>query len=114
MIIRFARGDSYDQGFQIKRANENQMIDGFDEIYFTVKRKYSDKNYLFQKTLSGGGIDNDGDGHYTIRFYPSDTSNLFFGEYDFDIELVLGEDNYKKTFTGKLYLDPEVTHADNE
>lgn len=114
MIIRFARGDSHDQGFQIKKADENQIVNEFDEIYFTVKRKYSDKNFLLQKTLSNGGIENDGDGHYTIRFYPSDTSSLYFGEYDFDIELVLGDDDYKKTYVGKLYLDPEVTHADNE
>jgi hypothetical protein len=44
---------------------------------------------------------------------PEDTNNLDFGEYMFDIELVI-EGQMKKTFTGRLRLTEESTHATNE
>jgi len=44
---------------------------------------------------------------------PEDTDNMCFGEYMFDIELVIvGE--LKQTFVGKFILTAEVTFAENE
>ena len=111
MKIEFARGDTYQKGFVLK-ANGATVTDTFDEIYFTVKTNYKETEYVFQKTMENSGIVDDGDGHYTLYIYPTDTNGLSFGDYDCDFEFVAT--GYKKTFYGKLTLTPEVTHASNE
>lgn len=111
MELTFPRGDSYERGFILKRNNQ-AVTDPFDEIYFTVKKYSTDKDFKFQKRLSTGGIVDDGEGHYTLFIEPEDTNELAFGEYDCDFEIVKGD--YKRTFYGKLKLTKEVTHANNE
>ena len=113
MEIVFARGDSYQRGFLLKNKKTGQPItETYDNVYFTAKKLYTDKDFRFQKRMSDGGIVSDGDGHYTLFIYPEDTDGLPFGDYDFDIEFV--KDRYKKTFSGTLTLAKETTHADNE
>ncbi len=109
--IEFARGDSYERGFLVKRGGQT-VTDAFDDIFFTVKKSYRDKEFILQKKLSDGSIRTDGDGHYTLVIRSADTDNLAFGEYDCDIEFLAGE--YKKTFIGKLTLNKEVTYTGNE
>lgn len=111
MVIEFARGDTYQKGFVLKQNGET-VTDSFTEIYFTVKENYQDSDAVFQKKMTESGIVDDGDGHYTLYIFPTDTNGLAFGEYDCDFEFV-GE-GYKKTFYGKLHLMPEVTHVSNE
>ena len=114
MTIEFARGDSYAVGFQLREKDSGTAIDSeFDEIYFTVKRAYTDKEYKFQKTLTGGGIVSDGNGHYTLNFLPEDTATMAFGRYDVDLEFDRGE-NFVKTFAGELNLTKETTHSTNK
>ena len=98
MQIEFARGDSYQRGFIVKR-NDQTVAQVFDHVYFTVKKFYADHDYLFQKTLDNEGIVYDGNGHYTLTIDPEDTDGLAFGEYDFDIELK-DDNGYKRTFSG--------------
>ena len=113
MLIEFPRGDSYEQGFVLKnKSSASPVEEAFDEVYFTVKKLWSNRDYKIQKRLSTGGITYDGEGHYTLRIAPEDTNDLGFGEYDFDIEFVKG--SYKKTFCGKFILSKEVTHQSNE
>lgn len=109
--IEFPRGDSYTRGFVMKR-NESAVTIPFDEIYFTVKKIYTDKSFVFQKKLTEGGIVSDGEGHYTLFIEPDDTNRLDFAEFDCDFEFILGEE--KKTFVGKMKLTKEVTYASNE
>lgn len=113
MNISFARGDSFIKGFQLRNESTKEPItQDFDEIYFTMKKNYSRNEYVLQKTLSGGGIVADGDGHYTLTLLPGDTAALPFGEYDFDIELDRGD--FVRTFCGKITLTKESTHATNK
>lgn len=111
MVIEFPRGDTYQKGFVLKQNGET-VTDSFSEIYFTVKENYQETEYVFQKKMSSSGITDDGDGHYTLNIYPSDTNGLAFGEYDCDFEFV--GTGYKKTFAGVLKLTKEVTHYANE
>ena len=114
MRIEFARGDDYQQGFIIKdKATGNAIIEPFDEVYFSVKKRYTDKDVKLQKRMTEGGIVDDGLGHYTLYILPGDTDDLAFGDYDFDIEFTRGDD-LKRTFTGTLTLLREVTHSRNE
>ena len=113
MKFSFARGDSYVHGFVLKNGSTGEpFIEQWDDIYFTVKRQHSERNYKFQKRLSENGIVDDGDGHFTIHIDPADTDGLAFGTYDVDIEIKKGD--YKHTFFGQLELTPEVTHVYNE
>lgn len=111
MRIEFPRGDSYERGFILKRGNEPDTT-VYDNIYLTIKKTATDRDFQLQKTLSGRGIVSDGDGHYTVYFEPGDTDGMEFGEYVFDIEL--RKDTFCKTFVGKLNLSAEVTHRNNE
>ena len=113
MKLEFPRGDSYERGVVLRNKSTGQPVtDTFDEVYFTVKKKAADSDYLFQKRMTTGGISNDGNGHYTLFIYPEDTNSMAFREYDCDFEFV--KDNYKRTFAGTLKLTEEVTHQNNE
>lgn len=112
IYLEFTRGDSFEKGFLLKRGDMPVLTD-FIDVYFTVKKHHSDHDFIFQKRMSNGGIINDEDGHYTLYIDPEDTNNMGFGEYDCDIEF-RGNDNYKRTFYGKLKLNREVTHYYNE
>lgn len=112
MQIELARGDSCEKGFILK-SGDTPSEDVFDEIYFTVKNSYTDKDYVLQKRLTEGGIVKDeAAGHYTLYILPEDTNQLDFKDYDCDFEFK--KEGYKKTFYGKFRLTKEVTHQNNE
>lgn len=111
--ISFIRGDSFEKGFNlIDSSTHEPILTQFDDIYFTVKRASTDRRFLLQKKLSDGGIQSDGNGHYTIYIEPNDTDGMAFGEYVFDIEIKSSD--FVKTFFGELELLQEVTHCYNE
>ena len=110
MNITMARGDVKAVGFTVKMGQQTESE--FDDVYFTVKKNYTDHNFKFQKKLSDGTI-TENNGHFTFLINPEDTNNLGFGYYDFDIEVVRLP-LIKKTFMGTLTLTKETTHANNE
>lgn len=113
MRIEFARGDSYARGISVKDRNTGETItEPFTEIYFTVKKQWSNEDYVLQKRLSTGGIVNDSEGHYVLNIAPEDTEQMGFGEYDFDFEFV--RPGFRKTVCGTMKLTREVTHKNNE
>lgn len=116
MRISMPRGDIHYIDFTVSTEDEFSNID-YDEIYFTVKKKYYDETYLFQKRLSTGGITKIGDGKYRIKINPSDTNNLLINKsgewYDCDIEVEY-QDVIKSTTTGEFVLTKEVTHSTDE
>ena len=118
MIIQMARGDLEERTFQVRSPNPEgagtiPYEGSFDEIFMTVKKYHTDREYLFQKRLTEGGILPLGEGTYQFTIEPEDTDGLPFGDYEFDIEL-LKNGEIKKTFAGVLKLKKEVTHAANE
>ncbi len=113
MQISMPRGDMRSVSFSVQDPGQAVFADEFDDIYFTVKKQIKDKTYCFQKRLSSGDIVKTEDGTYEFTIMPEDTDNMCFGEYMFDIELVIvGE--LKQTFVGKFILTAEVTFAENE
>lgn len=114
MDINMPRGDMRPVEFHVRNLDGEKEEIHFDEIYFTVKRHYMDKNFLFQKRLSTGEIEMTEEGTFSFVIMPEDTDSLAINQnYDFDIELVI-EGEMKQTFTGTLLLTKEVTHAANE
>ena len=112
MEITMCRGDIHSLSFHFI-LNGERYSDTPDDIYFTVKKNYNNRVPIFQKRLSDGTIEYDGNGTYRIQIEPEDTQSLQFGEYDFDIEIV-SLPSIKKTFNGKLILEKESTHYYNE
>ena len=88
-----------------------EFLDG-DEIYLTVKDSVDVEEFLFQKKLVYDDISNLGE--ILFKIIPSDTNNLDFKKYVYDVEI--------KTFDGDIYtiippsifeIRPEVTtHMD--
>ena len=118
--ISFARGDTFPLKVSVKYKETGDYVDfNFTDVYFTVKRNFTDKAFKFQKRLSDGSIIQDPDqmGCFHIKILPSDTDDLAFGEYVYDVEVVrkYGEGyDIKKTLSGNLFLENESTHASNE
>ena len=113
MKITMPRGDRVEKSFAIRQSDGTAFTETLDEIYFTVKKNFHDKNYKFQKRLTDDGIVFVEAGRYQFTILPEDTDGLDFGNYVFDIELVI-DGRMKRTFTGTLILTEESTHAANE
>lgn len=117
MRISMPRGDIRIIPFTITSPDGEISDIDFTEIYFTVKRKYSDSEYCFQKRLSSGGIVKNDVGYYQIKIMPEDTEGMTINKsgefYDFDIQLVY-RDEIKETTCGEFVLTKEVTHKNNE
>lgn len=86
-----------------------------DDIFFTVKKDYRDRDFVLQKRLSDGGIVFDSeDGHYHFTILPEDTDSLEFGSYDFDLKIKDGINEEYLIPKSTLVILPVVTHLENE
>lgn len=112
--IIFPRGDRVSKKIAVREKTTGDLTDiEFDDIYFTVKHKYFNQEFVFQKRYSTGEITKDEYGYYRFTIYPEDTDGLPFGDYDFDIEIVRNG-SIKHTTVGRFSLTREVTYATNE
>lgn len=84
-------------------------IDGvtIESMYFSVKKKPSDTNYIFQKSI-GNGITYLEDLKYRVRIAPEDTYELPAGKYAYDLQIKLGGDIYTPLM-GTFRLNWDVT-----
>lgn len=109
--FNYVKGDTYSRGF---------TIEGFEhsikQVYFTVKEKSTDKNYVIQKRLTNGiELDPDTPNRYVLTIEADDTNNMKTNfNYVFDIEIVT--DSIKRTIIGGyLKLDDwDITSKVNE
>lgn len=85
-------------------------IEKDDIIYFSVKDKLSNNNYLIQKTLNNGIEFNEDEQKYYIVFNYEDTKELEMGTtYIYDITIYYeGNKPIQKVF-GNLKIGPQVT-----
>lgn len=107
--ISYVKGDTYSRGF---------TIEGYElpitQIYFTVKERSSDKEYVLQKTLNNG-IEADTSTRYVLTIEADDTNDLKTNyQYVFDIQIVMG--TTKKTIIGGYFKleDWDITAKANE
>ena len=117
MRISMPRGDIRYVRFLINNLDGTAANVDFTEIYFTVKRKFTDRSFLFQKKLSTGGIKKLNVCDYQIKIEPEDTGMMYIGDFVFDIQLdyvVDGDEILKETFVGDFVLKPVVTYPENE
>lgn len=118
LSIIMPRGDVRPVKFEVVESDGETKTDiEFDDIYFTVKKNFTDAKFKFQKRLSDGTITKGEDEYYHFTIEADDTNPLPFGSYVFDIELVknnLMSPEIKQTTVGGLILTDESTHARNE
>lgn len=109
MNLKITRGDS--KTLKLKITDENTAITDFEKIYFTVKKDCYTDNIIFQKQLNSGITLKDN--IYEIMINSTDTEELEYGRYEYDIEVIRG--SLKETVViGSLLVEKEVTFVINE
>lgn len=79
-----------------------------ERLLFGVKQKLSDKDYVILKTVTAKT-----DGEYAFKLTPSDTAELEYGEYVYDIGLESGSDYYSCIPPSPFNVTANVTkHGD--
>lgn len=113
--MEIIRGDTKYFKFQRKRKHDGEIIETLpDKLYFTLKFSDTDDTALIQKTLGDGIEYNDTDKYYYLTINPSDTNNLPYGRYYYDIE-VIKDNGYKQTIAiGDILITSEITFYRNE
>lgn len=107
-ILSMVRGDT--QALELE-ITDNDTPTTVDSIYFTVKNDTHTEEVLFQKKLNDGiTLTND---VYNITIDPSDTENLDYGKYAFDIKIIKNSIK-KRPIVGILDITDEVTFTCNE
>lgn len=105
--MNFVRGDTFYISRYIEDKEGNKLIldKKKDELNFTVRRNV-ESEILIEKHIED--IEISEDGKYKITLNPSDTENLDFGSYGYDIEIRIGkaeEEPFVRTVeNGKLKL----------
>lgn len=116
--MEFTRGDN--KGYFFKRQTKEgvTITEPVSEMYLTVKKNYHEPSFLIQKKLSSGDITFEPNtGYYKFEFVPSDTDQLEYDTYVYDIQIQYLENEVLKTKTlivDKLKLTEEVTFSSNQ
>lgn len=99
--VKLTRGDSFVADVSITRDGEPYIPESDDVITFSMKKSYYDEEDLITKQIDPEELQ--------LSLEPSDTADLDFGEYVYDIDIVF-PDGSKDTFIaeGILELTPEV------
>ena len=87
------------RGTTLKLKAQRKDLDGqpiltiAEEIYFVVKKRWTDKEPLIIKDLSDMTFDEEGYYHFTID--PTDTENIPYGQYVWDFTPVNDDNAYR-------------------
>lgn len=75
-----------------------------EKIMFGVKKNPKDAEMLFMRTaeIVGSGL-------FKVKISPSDTENLSFGKYWYDVGLQNGEDFYNVIEANPFEIAPNIT-----
>ena len=114
--VTLIRGDTGKYKINLVNQNNSQIIlgDG-DQLYFTMKESYENKDFVIQKYI-GNGITLGDDNKYHLLLNSEDTDGLDFKNYVYDVAVVIGSEVKQKTTVkrGNFKIDYEVTHVGNE
>lgn len=116
MNIKITRGDTGKFSFIRKDKNGNVILSQPQAIYFSVKNNAFEKNTIIQKKIDDMEFDSE-TGKYIFYIDPTDTNNLQYGVYEYDLEVkdIVDEVEYIKTIAmGTFEIQKEITFASNE
>ena len=108
--IKFPRGDQFPVNFIITDENKKVILaDDITEITLTCRKSpYKSSAILFQKKKSDKSIYfNDELKQWEFMILKKDTKDLSYGDYGFDIEVVI--DDLISTKVGKICITEEFT-----
>lgn len=88
------RGTSLRLKAQRKYMDGSPIMTEAEEIYFIVKKRWTDKTAIITKDLNDMTFDEDGYYHFTIE--PTDTENMAYGQYVWDFTAVEDNDTYRQ------------------
>ena len=95
-----------------RRNEQGTIIDEAEEVYFVVKKRWSDKEGLIVKSLKDMKFNN---GKYTFTLFPEDTENLPYGQYVWDFTVVDDNNEYRvKPAHGYLIVGNSAGWISNE
>lgn len=113
MDVELIRGDTQPLKFNITDAEGNPIeLASGDELIFTMKKNYNTGNVILQKRLSTGDIQYE-DESYKLVLTHTDTAELKYGTYVYDMQLMSG-DLVATIAMGTITLNQEVTFITNE
>lgn len=98
--ISFTKGDTVRLTMQLYSHNKKMDIGTKDIITFSVKKKYSDKDYVIHKKFIGTA---------NIILLPQDSSTIAVGDYVYDIEIKFENGSVYTPSIGNLHITNEVT-----
>lgn len=101
--LTMVRGDTYAFDLTLN-LDESVTVEG---IAFSCKKKETDTEYIFTKTLDDGITLTEGS-TYRVRVAPEDTEGVKAGTYYYDLELKLGDDVYTP-LKGTMKIIQDVT-----
>ena len=111
--IEFPRGDTCPVSFQLIDENGDIIkLKDDDELYFTMKKSYNEKEYILQKKYSTGEIVQQ-DGKCVFTILSKDTNELNYGSYVYDL-CFRSRDLTKTICIGQITITNEVTFIGNE
>lgn len=97
MNIYYIRGD--DDSFTIQPVwADGTAITGYTGV-FSVKHTYDDTDYVLQCPMDGSVVD----------LTHEKTKGLAYGDYVWDVQLVLADGTHQTIGPGKLHVLPDVT-----
>lgn len=103
--VEIIRGTSNTINIAVTDANGDAytLADG-EKLLFGVKEGPGDKDPLIIKAVTSGT-----EGVYTVELDPSDTIELDYGRFVFDVGLQSGEEYFNIIETGPFVIKPNVT-----
>ncbi len=114
MKLEFPRGDQFPVNFRVIDENQKVILaSDITEITLTCRElPYKNSPILFQKKKSDKTIYfNEELEQWEFRILKEDTKDLSYGEYGFDIEIVV--DDLVTTKVGKINITKEYTMEEN-
>ena len=102
--IQLTRGDTARLSVDINNdtLGDKYEIQPDDTLFFTVKKRTSDKLYSFQKKVIGSNM---------FHILPTDTEELSFGNYLYDVQLTTKDgDVYTVIGPSTFEIMKEVTY----
>ena len=79
-----------------------------EKLIFGVKRKYTDEEYIFIKTIEAGSADIV-DGVYKIMITPQDTNECRWGDYMYDVSIQSGDNFYNIISPSRFTIEKNIT-----
>jgi len=111
--IALNRGTSLKLKTQRLDINGDPILTQAQEMYFTVKKRWTDVNPVFQKSLSD--MEFDEEGYYHFEIMPTDTENAPYGRYVWDFTPVENNNQYRaKPAKGYLIIGNSAGWIVNE